>query len=261
MSTERFDATAQRIATEILSHAPFDGHAEAVGTTLHAAYAMQDRVVAELTGSGPRGPVAGYKLAANSAKAMAAMGLSEPLSARVFADQCRESPADLRGESFLTRAFEAEIAAVIESDVPPGTYTREGIAEYVGRLVPAFEVLDLRQSRPSPDTLPLAVAQNISNEGAILGGPGLPPGALDLEHLQVRVSLDGTVLAEATGAAPQHPLDAVAWLAGHLSDRQLPLSRGMVVLCGTHTPMLRPEGAGRLLLDMGDLGEAIAEIG
>lgn len=261
MSTDQQAETAARIAAEILGHAPFDGHAGAVGTSLDAAYAMQDRVVARLTSDGGRGAVAGYKLAANSAKAMAAMGLSEPLTARVFADQCRESPADLSGETYLTRAFEGEIAAVIARDVPPGEYDREAIAGHVARLIPAFEVLDLRQSRPSPDTLPLAVAQNISNEGAVLGGPGLPPGEVDLSALRVRVSLGSEVLAEATGAAPQDPLDAVAWLAGHLAGRGLALSAGMVVLCGTHTPILQPEGAGRLVLEMEGLGEAVAEIG
>jgi 2-keto-4-pentenoate hydratase len=261
MSTESLTQTAARIAAEILDHAPFEGHAEAVGTTFNAAYAMQDLVVAELTGPGPRGPVAGYKLAANSAKAMAAMGLSEPLTARIFADQCRQSPADLRAERFLTRAFESEIAALIARDVPPGTYDRDSIAGYIARLVPAFEVLDMRQARPAPDMMPLAVAQNISTEGAVLGGPGVVPEDLDPEHLHVRVSLDGAELSEVKGAAPQHPLDAVVWLAGHLTARGLPLSEGMVVLCGTHTPILMPGGEGRLVLEMAGLGEAVAEIG
>lgn len=252
--------TADRIVAEILAHAPFEGHAEAVGDTLEGAYALQDAVTARLEGAAGHGPVAGYKLAANSARALAAMGLAEPLSARLFAGRCVQSPADLRGWTFRTRAFEPEIAAVIGSDVPAGPQDRASILPHVARLIPAFEVLDMRAARPSPAVMLQAVAQGISHEGAVLGGPGLPPAEVDPDRLRLRVTFGEEELADATGAAPQHPLDAVAWLAGHLAGRGLGLRAGMVVLCGTHTPILFPEGAGRLVMTVEGLGEAAADL-
>ena len=252
--------TADRIVADLNAHAPFEGYAEAVGASLEAAYALQDAVVARLERDAARGPVAGYKLAANSAKALAGLGLAEPLSARLFAAQCLQSPADLRGHSFRTRAFEPEIAAVIGSDVPAGPQDRASILPHVARLIPAFEVLDMREAKPSPATMPLAVAQNISNEGAVLGGPGLPPSEVDVEALRLRVRFGEAELADVVGGAPQHPLDAVAWLAGHLAARGLLLRAGMVVLCGTHTPILFPEGAGRLALEIDGLGTAAVEL-
>lgn len=58
-----------------------------------------------------------------------------------------------------------------------------------------------------------------------------------------------------------HGLDAVAWLAGHLNGRGLALKKGDIVLRGPHTPMLKPEGPGRLTVTINGLGEAVAELG
>ena len=71
----------------------------------------------------------------------------------------------------------------------------------------------------------------------MVGEASVAPDALDLDALTVTLRLDGAVAAETTGTAPQHPVDAVHWLLNQLLSRQVPLTSGMVVLCGTHLPM------------------------
>lgn len=260
-ATPDLGALVQRITRDIVTRAPFDGYGAEVGSSFEAGYAVQDALAEHLVAAGIRGPVAGYKVAANAPHLIEKLGLPEPLSARLFADQCLDSPADLSAKPFRQRAFEPEIAAVIGSDVPAGAHDRASILPHVARLVPAFEVLDMREVQMAPDVMPLAIAQNISNEGIILGGPGLPPAEVDPAGLRARVSFAGAELADVTGKAPQHPLDVVAWIAGHLARRGLGLKAGMVVMCGTHTPILFPEGAGVLRLEMPGLGEAEVLLG
>lgn len=254
-------ALVRRIAADIVSAAPFDGYGDDVGSSFADGYAVQDALVAHLVAEGIRGRVAGYKVAANAPHLLEKLGLPEPLSARIFADQYLDSPADLSAKAFRQRAFEPEIAALIASDVPAGAHDRDSILPHVARLVPAFEVLDMREVQMSPAAMPWAVAQNISNEGVVIGGPGLPPGEVDPASLRACVTFAGSELADVTGKAPQHPLDVVAWIAGHLARRGLGLTAGMVVMCGTHTPILFPEGAGLLRLEMPGLGEAEVMLG
>lgn len=260
MTPSGLHSLAMDIGREIVAHAPFTSRADLI-PDLQTAYAVQDAVVDHLIESGARGVVTGYKVAANSTALLDLFGLSEPVSARIFADQRHEGAARLRRADFNQFAFEPEIAAILGADLPVGaTHDRASAAAAIARFVPAFELLDLRQVDPPRAHMPDMVAANISNEGVVLGGPGVAAEALDPAAIRAEVLFDGALAQDVTGAAPQHPLDVVAWLANHLGARGLGLSAGMVVLCGTHTPIQRPEGVRRIALRMTGLGEVSADL-
>jgi 2-keto-4-pentenoate hydratase len=104
-------------------------------------------------------------------------------------------------------------------------------------------------------SLPDAVAQNISNAGVALGGPGVSVAQFDaLRAVVTTVELDGRTVAEVSDGLPQHPLDVVAWMANHLAARGLQLHAGMVVLCGSHTPIQHPGAARAITVRMSGLG-------
>lgn len=260
MTVSGIHTLAVEIGREIARHAPFVSRADQV-PDLATGYAVQDALVDYLIEHGTRGAVTGYKVAANSPALLALFNMDEPVSARIFADQRHESPARLRRADFNQFAFEPEIAAVLGADLPIGTvaHDRASVVASIARFVPAFELLDLRQVDPPRARMPDMVAANISNEGIVLGGPGVAADALDPAALRAEVLFDGAVVQDVTGAAPQHPLDVVAWLANHLGARGLMLTAGMVVLCGTHTPIQRPDGVSRIGLRMSGLGEVTVE--
>ena len=99
------------------------------------------------------------------------------------------------------------------------------------------------------------VAQNISNEGAVIGGAGMAPQDLNPASVGTEVSVDGEVELQVTGAAPQDPIDAVIWLARHLTKRGLRLQAGQIVLCGTHCPIWYHGNPGEIVVTMTGLGE------
>lgn len=252
------DALAEALAAEILGNAPFrDPGAEAL-PDVEAAYAVQAAVVRRLEAA--RGPVAGRKIAWNSAAQLAALKLAEPGAAMVLGGQVLADGAVLKAADYATFAFEPEIAAVLRAPMAPreGGHDRASAAAAVGRLHPAFELLDQRGfagERPEA-----AIAANVFNVGIVLGGPGLAPEGFDPEALRSVVTLEGEVLLDKTAAAPMHPLDAVAFLANRFNRLGATLAAGEVLLLGAHLPPYRHAGTGRLRFECGALGAVGLEI-
>lgn len=249
------DTLARLIAADMQGARVFAPHTTTPPRDLPQAYALQDRVLALLGGDLP-GAIGGWKIAANSAALMGRFGLDEPLSGRVLASQRHDSPARLPARVYRQFAFEPEIAAVMGRSLPPvsAPFTADQVAAAIDRFVPAVELLDMREADMAGIHIPDAVAQNISNVGAVPGGPGVAPGALDPATVRTRLIIDGETRHDVTGAAPQHPLDAVTWLANHLAARGLGLEAGQLVLCGTHSPIWYHEGVGDIRVQMSGLG-------
>ncbi|MDU9004518.1 2-keto-4-pentenoate hydratase [Sedimentitalea todarodis] len=250
--------TIEQIVQDVVTAAPFEAYATQPQRTVAQAYAIQDGVVAALIGSGQRGAIAGWKIAANSPQLLERFKLDEPASGRVFADQKHAGPATLNAADYSEFAFEPEIAAIMQSTLDPtdAPFRRGDVVAAIERFVPAMELLDMRRTDMPNTHIPDAIAQNISNVGAVIGGPGIAPEDLDTAQIRTTLTIDGQVEHDVTGAAPQSPLDAVAWLATHLAARGLTLQAGQIVLCGTHSPIWYHEGTGEIEVEMSGLGKA-----
>lgn len=246
------ETTLDQIAGDVLEARPFDPHATDPARTLEEAYQVQAALARTLAASG-RGPVAGWKIAANNPVLQERFGISEPISAPIFAAQVCRSPADLDKAAYLEFAFEPEIAAVLKADVD--ATDRDAVASAIEVFLPAFELLDMRRIDMPSVRIADAVAQNISNAGIVLGGPGIAPQDLDVTGVRTVVKVDGTAKLDVTGAAPEHPIDSVTWLARHLAERGEKLQAGQVVLCGTHCPIWYID-AGEVVVEMSGLGSA-----
>lgn len=250
--------TRDLIVQDIIGAAPFAAHETDPPRGVDAAYRLQDAVAETLAATPAFGPVAGWKIAANSPALLARFGLGEPASGRVFAAQRRDSPARLSASDYRQFALEPEIAAVMGRTLTPqdAPYDSHTVLAAIDQFVPAMELLDMRGTDMPNIHLPDVIAQNISNVGAVIGGPGIAPGDLDPDTVRTTLAIDGEIRHDVTGAAPQHPLDAVTWLANHLSGRGLALEAGQIVLCGTHSPIWYHEGSGEIVLEMSGLGSA-----
>ena len=246
-----------RIVDDIATHAAFNSYADLIPENLDAAYYIQDQVADMLVSRGIRAAPCGYKLALNSQHLMAHFGVSEPCSGRLFSDQKWQSPASLSAQDYRGLLIEAEIMAVIGADMQrvDGGHTRASAEAAVERYFPAVELVDARDLAIPQARLQSVVAQNITTEGVVYGGLGVTPKELDVENLPVSLSFDGVVVAETKGTRPQHPGDAIAWLANHLMARGGMLMAGDIVICGTHVPPPPLNAASHVLLDMGPLGQ------
>jgi 2-keto-4-pentenoate hydratase len=250
---------AQRIARDIREQNPFR-LSGSIGTDLARAYAVQDKVTLKLMAHRPGRSIGGYKLAFNKQASFDYYGISEPCSAPVFADRIFYTGAELQLDAYRQLVIEPEIAVVLGEELPLSGVTPEQAHAAISHYVAAFELLDVRDAFALDPSAAEAVAQGVYNAGAVLGETRLQLNALDLATLPVRLALDDDEPLQAVGAAPQHPVDAVCWLANHLGARGQMLRAGMILLCGTHLPAQTLTQRAAIRLDMGPLGEIALQV-
>lgn len=218
------------------------------------AYALQDHYVANIGAA-----IGGYKLAVNGKALMAHFGVDEPVSARVFAPEIHSGGIELLRPGFMEVSIEPELVAVLGSSVADldGPVDLAGTIGAIDRFHAGIELIDQRGIAMPDIRLPQAIALNVFNAGCVLGDGSLAPGELDIANLHVTLTVDGEIVAETTGTAPQDPVDAVMWLINHLVSRGLRPEPGMIVMCGTHLPLYTlAAGAGSVRVAMSGLGSA-----
>ena len=222
------------------------------GAPFDEAYRFQDAYVA-----GVGLPVGGYKLAVNGAPQMAHFGVDQPAAARVFAPEIYQNGVALPLAGFDRLCIEPEICAVLGERVADldGPVDRAHALAAIDRFHVAFELIDQRGYAVPKLELAQAIALNVFNAGIVMGEDSVAPEDLDVDAINVTLDYDGERVAEATGAAPQDPVEAVTWLLNHLHRQGLKAAPGMVVMCGTHLPLRElPEGVREVATAMSGLG-------
>ena len=123
-----------------------------------------------------QGAVAGYKLAYTTATMQQRAGWHEPCAGTLMSSTIYHSPAILKGAAYRRLGIECEVAVRLASDLPASgaPYTRDSVAEAVGAVMAAFEVIDMRlpEGMDGLARTLTSVATNISNAGAVLGPAG-----------------------------------------------------------------------------------------
>lgn len=200
------------------------------------AYLIQDDFVA--LRADDLGPVVGYKIALTTPQIRKMMSMNSPQSGAILESTVRRSPAAVRAADYVNLIVEFEIAVEIAEDLPAADapFSRERIAQAVGAVMPAFELLDDRgadYAEVAKRPFELA-ADNAWNEGVVLGEPVRDWRAIDLGAVRGVATRSGKALGEGRGAdAMGHPLDAVAWLAGELAASGRGLLRSELVMTGS----------------------------
>ncbi|WP_340110575.1 hypothetical protein [Pikeienuella sp. HZG-20] len=244
---------AELIATDIIEGRPFrplddpDARPE-------IGYAAQFDVAAILATA--KGGVAGRKIAWNTAEAMEKFGVKTPAAGHVFSDDLCRGDANLRLDDYSDFMMEPELAAVLAVDLAPraGGWDRESAADAVSHITVAFELLDRREA--SSNHAASLIANNIFNAGLCYDTEnGVKPRDLDPSSLVTVVEHDEQEILRKTGAAPQHPLDAVAFLANHFNAHGVTPKAGEVLLCGAHMPLYPVEHPGRFRMRVDGVGE------
>jgi 2-keto-4-pentenoate hydratase len=251
--------TARLLARDIDGRADFRflrGEVDDIAT----GYMVQDALNELRVAEGRR--LAGYKVAVSSKAQQEMLGVREPCSGAFFDHQVHRSPVRFAANSFRTLVVEPEIVIELGADVPAdGAQDTGSVASAVARMWPAFELVDLRGIAFSDMHLPSAVAQNVTCAGVVLGGPGMEGAELDAAGLVTRLGGNGQPKAEVTGGAPQHPLEALAWVANHIAGRGHVLRAGMLLLCGTHCPPVPVSAPAEVTAEMSGLGTVSFRLG
>src|SRR6185503_19173784 len=237
----------------------FDAHArrerfrplppELAARSSDEAYGIQDQFVA--LRARQLGAIGGYKIALSTPQMRKFVGVDSPQAGAMFAGTLHRSPARLRAADYVNLIIEFEVAVQIGADLPAvdAPFFRERVAQSVSAVMPALELADDRganYAELSRHPLDL-ICDNAWNEGAVLGYPIEAWRAVDLAKVRGVASINGREVGEGRGAdALGHPLDALAWIADHLSASGRGVMRGEVVITG-NLVQTQPGRAGDLI--------------
>ncbi len=208
-----------------------------------------------------QGEVTGYKLAYTTAAMQEQAGWTEPCSAALMATTIYQSPATLKANDYQRLGFECEVAVRLAADLPASgaPYTRETVAEAVGEVMAAFEVIDMRLPRGVHGLVRTltSVATNISNAGAILGPPVSDWRSLDLAAARGVAAVNGEEAGYGYGSDVMgHPFEPLAWLANKMAADGESLPAGTVVITGSIVPPTFLAAGDHAVVSIDGLGEA-----
>ena len=231
--------------------------------TIEEAYAVQREYLQLL--SGAQGVVAGYKLAYTTAAMQQQAGWTEPCAGALMATTIYRSPAKLISSAYQRLGFECEVAVRLSGPLPAtgAPYTRDSVAEAVGDVMVAFEVIDMRLPEGVHGLVRTltSVATNISNAGAILGPPVSNWRNLDLAAARGVATVNGEEVGSGYGSDVMgHPFEPLAWLANKLAAEGESLPMGTVVITGSIVPPRFLNPGDQAVVSIEGLGEAILNV-
>ena len=235
-------AAADRLLAAQAAGVPCPPVRDLIGRTdVHAAYAVQQRVVRARTAAGGR--VAGRKIGLTSPAVQAQLGVDRPDFGVLFADMQYPDGAAVPVGSILQPRAEAEIAFVLGADLAEGDLSLEQVRAAVDHAVAAIEICGSRIAGwdiSFADT----VADNASAGAYVLGTERRSLREFEPREAAMTMSVDGEQVSAGDGAACLgDPLLALQWLARQARDLGDLLRAGQVVLSGALGPM-RPVGPG-----------------
>ncbi|MFC5746750.1 2-keto-4-pentenoate hydratase [Actinomadura rugatobispora] len=224
------------------------------------AYDVQRHLARHWAAEGRR-PV-GRKIGLTSAAVQAQLGVDSPDFGTLYADMAVPDGAEIPAGAVLQGRAEAEVALVLERDLPHERHTAADLIRATAFALPAIEVAGSR-IRDWDITLADTVADNASSGMFVLGNRPVPLAEVDLRLCGMVLERRGEQLSTGTGAACLgHPLNAALWLADTLARAGDPLRAGDIVLTGALGPMV-PAVPGEVLEarieGLGDVRVAFAE--
>lgn len=199
-------------------------------------YALQSVVKQQLAEAG-LGAAVGHKIGCTTSVMQQFLGIPNPCAGNVFERGVLRGGGRVPRGGFVRLGIECEIAVALARDLVPGSapFEREDVAQAVGAVMPAIEIVDERYRDYRSLGVPTLIADDFFDSGCVLGAPVTDWQRLDLAALTGVTFVDGVEVGRGIGALVLgHPLNALAWLANARARYRLPpLKAGEFVLLGS----------------------------
>lgn len=208
--------------------------------SLEEAYRIQRYNIERRIRSGGR--IAGHKVGLTAKAMQEKFGVNEPDYGHLLNTMFHDARLQLDMSSMIDPQIEVEPAFVLAHDLKGPGVTVEDVLTATDYVSICFEVIDSRiidWRVKIQDT----VADNGSSALVVLGSNKIKPSVLELDNLETILEIDGVITE--TGNTVDilgHPANGVAWLANKISEFNLILEAGHVVLPGTCTRSVRIGG-------------------
>ena len=220
------------------------------------AYAVQEVGLAHRRAAGEH--IVGGKLGFTSLAMQRAMGVDSP-NYGWLTDAMLVHDNVIRIAELIHPKVEPEIAFLLADDLDASTGASDVLAKTLA-VMPCLEIVDSRYDRFQFQALD-NIADNSSAGQVIVGAASTPPTGIDLRTVGVVVSVDGTPVMTASGAAVlDDPAAAVAWMARAVADSDRPLQAGDIVISGGLTAPIDLEAGMSVRVDVDRVGSAVFRV-
>lgn len=229
------------------------------GDVLATAYAVQQAISQRRLDAGGR--LVGRKIGLTSKAVQKQLGVDSPDFGALFADMAVADGEEIAWSRLLQPKAEAEIALVLERDLPHERHTVADLISATAYALPAIEVVG---SRIANWDIRLAdtVADNASSGLFVLGTRPVPLAKLDLADCGMVMERRGDQVSVGGGSACLgNPLTAAIWLADVLVRMGTPLVAGDVLMTGALGAMVVVEPGDVFTAQIEGLGSVSAVFG
>lgn len=250
------DAAAHELLRQQQQGLVFTGLPSSIAPTdLQQAYATQDVLVQALVNQ-RHTHVSGYKIAITTPVMREFVGFDDAISGCVLADRVFNNGHLVKASERQHLIIEFELALKFSRDVPlsPTPWTADSIVECIACAYPCLEIADDRHAVYADLKMNFfsLVAENAWNHGVVLGD------RIDKSQFDALWLSTGTayVNGQSIGSGHcrdvmGHPLQAMAWIANHLSTRGHAFKAGQWVTTGSWLASYFPKPADELCFELG----------
>ena len=210
---------------------PIDPLTAMHGLSIENAYKIQLEIIELKKRRGEK--VIGKKIGLTSKRMQQALGVYQPDYGHITDKMIIREGYPISLSELIQPKIEVEIVFILKEDLTGRGATAAEVLRCSMGLLPAFEVIDSR-IKDWKIKIQDTIADNASIGRVILGGPLSNVHGIDLRSVGVVVRKNGEVIDTAAGAAVLgNPVESVAWLANKLSELDVHLKAGEIVLSGS----------------------------
>lgn len=228
------------------------------GMTIEDAYAVQRAWVSLKLHAGRT--LKGHKIGLTSRAMQQSSQIDEPDYGDLIDDMFFADGSDIPFERFIVPRVEVELAFVLNKKLEGPGRTLFDVLDATDFVVPAIEIIDARIERidgatKQPRRVTDTIADNAAGAGLVLGGRPIKPLSEDLRWIAALLYRNGSIEESGVAAAVlNHPANGVAWLANKLSQHEVSLQAGQIILGGSFTRPVDARMGDVFHVDYGKLG-------
>lgn len=213
------------------------------------AYEYQAAVVSAML---QRDRVAGIKGGGMTRPSQIRLG-GGPIFGVLFRSGSLRPGSTLKLSDYRKLAIETEIGFELGRRIAAPLPDVQALRRHVAAVRPVVELPDNAMEGDGRFTATDLIACNILSR-SFIAGPGVAPGALNLDSLAIRLTLDGAEVHRAIGSDTyESQWNALLWLVNKAVRQRGPLERGCLIITGALGGALGAK-TGRYEADFGALG-------